>query len=350
LAVSLIGTVRRAGRLALLPFWAAQLATGAKSFRDNPIIGDARLNALGLHVARQNLAQHLAARRRAGLAERISPAQAAAFARDGFVTAENFLPARVFDALRAQVRAYRGPAREMVQGDTVTRRLALDSAACRQMPELARLLANPAWRGLLRYVGSHDKEPVCYLQTIFSGARLGPPDPQTELHADTFHATAKAWLTLTDVAADAAPFVYVPGSHVMTPARREWERHMSLAAASADRLTGRGSFRIQPAELAALGYEAPRAFAVPANTLIVADTSGFHARGFSVAPSQRVEVWAYSRANPFFSLPIDPWRWAALGGQRAPLFWRYGDALERLGVKPQGWRRRDGVSAFDPVG
>jgi hypothetical protein len=341
--------MRRAGRLALLPFWAAQLATGAKSFRDNPIMGDARLNALGLHVARQNLARHLAARRRARLAPLISPEHAAVFARDGYVMAEGFLPPPVFAALCAQVRTYRGPAREMAQGDTITRRLALHAQALRQMPDLAQLLQNPVWQGLLRYAGSHDKAPVCYLQTILSGALPGPPDPQTALHSDTFHATAKAWLTLTDVAADAAPFVYVPGSHILTPARREWERRMSQEAAGADRLTGRGSFRIQQAELAALGYAAPKIFAVPANTLIVADTSGFHARGFSAAPSQRIEVWAYARANPFFSLPFDLWSLPALGDQRAPLFWRYGDALERLGVKPQGWRRRDEVSAFDPA-
>ena len=45
----------------------------------------------------------------------------------------------------------------------------------------------------------------------------GPPDPQTALHADTFHPTVKAWLFLTDVAADAGPFTYVPGSHRLTP-------------------------------------------------------------------------------------------------------------------------------------
>ena len=49
-----------------------------------------------------------------------------------------------------------------------------------------------------------------------SSAALVPglPDPQTDLHTDTFHPTVKAWLFLTDVAADAMPFVYVPGRTV----------------------------------------------------------------------------------------------------------------------------------------
>jgi hypothetical protein len=40
----------------------------------------------------------------------------------------------------------------------------------------------------------------------------------------------KALFFLTDVAADAGPFVYVPGSHRLTPERIEWERQMSLVA------------------------------------------------------------------------------------------------------------------------
>lgn len=347
-----LGTAaRRAARVALLPFWTAQLLTGAKSFRDNPIIGNTQLNRLGLHVARQGLAHRLADLRRVRLARRVAAEHAAAFDRDGFVVVNDFLPSAEFDELRRQAETFRGPARETIQGDTITRRLALDPSALQQMPALRRVLLNPVWKGLLRFVGSHDAEPVCYLQSILAGAVEGEPDPQTALHADTFQPTVKAWLTLTDVAVDAGPFVYVPGSHRLTPGRRNWEWRMSMGARdAASRLSGRGSFRIAPDDLASLGYGPPRAFATAANTLIVADTSGFHARGHSAQPGLRVEVWAYGRHNPFFSLPIDPWRIPALGGRRAPTFWRVGDLLDRIGLKRQGWRLRRNVSAFDPPG
>ena len=46
---------------------APALATGAKSFEKNPLIGSARLNRAGLHIARRNLAQRLGERRRAAL-------------------------------------------------------------------------------------------------------------------------------------------------------------------------------------------------------------------------------------------------------------------------------------------
>ncbi|NND91978.1 MAG: hypothetical protein HKN42_14050 [Granulosicoccus sp.] len=45
----------------------------------------------------------------------------------------------------------------------------------------------------------------------------GNPDPQSDLHSDTFPATAKAWLFLADVGKEDGPFCHVAGSHKFTP-------------------------------------------------------------------------------------------------------------------------------------
>ncbi len=328
----------KASRYLLAPWWLLQLGTGARAFSDNPLIGSPALNARGLHVARVRLAHALAGRRRLRLAGLVTAADRRAFARDGFVAKRDFLPAADFAALRDQALGYRGPAREMIQGDTVTRRIALDGPGLAAMPAARALLGLPAWRGLTRYVGSADAEPLTYIQTILTGRHDAPPDPQTALHADTFHPTAKAWLFLTDVAADAGPFVYVPGSHRATPARLAWERAMSLRATGMDRMSSRGSPRIEADELAGLGLPAPVSFAVPANTLIVADTFGFHARGPAARPSIRVEIWAYGRRNPFV-----PWTGLDLSGlpgiaeRRVPWMWAAKDWLERRGWGGQPW-------------
>ena len=79
-------------RYLLAPFWLAALATGAKSFRDNPVIGSSELNRRGLHARRARLAHEMAWRRRGRLAHLVSAADRAAFDRDGFVVRENFLP------------------------------------------------------------------------------------------------------------------------------------------------------------------------------------------------------------------------------------------------------------------
>jgi hypothetical protein len=325
-------------RYLLAPWWLAQLATGAKNFSKNPLIGSKRLNARGLHATRVKHAHAMAMKRRARLGHLVDPADRAAFDRDGFVAKPDFLPKEEFERLRDKVMAWRGPARDMIQGDAITRRFALDPRLLAAIPELRALLSNPDWRGLIRYAGTFDQEPLTYIQSILSHVREADPDPQTHFHADTFHPTVKAWLFLTDVTEDEGPFCYVPGSHRLTPERLEWERQMSLKAPDGvDRLSARGSFRVTEEELPSLGLPEPRRFAVPANTLVVGDTFGFHARGPSVRPSERVEVWAYGRRNPYLPWTgFDPLSLPGIAERRVTTLWTFRDRFKRFTGQP--WR------------
>lgn len=321
-------------RMAAAPFWAFQLLTGAKSFENNPLIGSSRFNHWGLHARRVKLAYDLAEARRAKLASRISPEDRAAFDRDGFVVRRNFLPHDTFHALLAQVRDYRGPIREKAEGQSVLRKVTVTTDVIREIPTLAAVGRSPDWQGLIRYVGSRDSEPGMFLQGVLQHARGGEADPQTALHADTFHPTVKAWLFLTDVHEDEGAFTYVAGSHQLTPERLAWETETSWnAARSQDFETRQGSFRIAERDLDRLHLPQPQPLAVPANTLVVADTFGFHARGRSLRPSTRVEVWGIGQRNPF--LP-----WTSLD----PLI----GAIGSVGRTGDEWHVCKGISIFDP--
>ncbi len=323
-------------RYLLAPWWALQLATDAKSFRDNPLIGSRRLNAWGLHQKRVALADRMAAWRRRRMERLVPRAEREAFARDGFVKIENFLSPDAFAALRDQVMNFPGPAREMVQGDTITRRYALDPETLEALPAAKALVRDKAWQGLIRYVGSYDTAPLVYIQSILTHRHDAPPDPQTKLHADTFHPTVKAWLFLTDVAPDEGPLTYVAGSHKRDAKRLAWEKKRSLDVLTGDDfLSSRGSLRIDESELAELGLPQATAFAVPANTLVVCDTSGFHARGPAVRPSTRVEMWAYGRRNPFLPWTgIDLTGWPGLAERRVPIHWAFRDRFKRWVGQP----------------
>jgi Phytanoyl-CoA dioxygenase (PhyH) len=334
----------------MAPIHVAALATGAKSFRDNPIIGSPTLNRAGLHVARMRLAYRMAERRRERLAPLISNEDRAAFARDGFVIKRDFLPTAAYDALKQEVVSYEAPARQQSQGDAITRRIALDRRAMTRLPTVRALVESPEWLGLVRYVGSYRLEPFLYVQTIFAHARDAAPDPQTRLHADTFHPTVKAWFFLTDVGEDQGPLIYVPGSHQPTRRRLAWERRASLTAReSVDFQSSRGSLRISAPMLRRLGFAPPKVFAVPQNTLVVADTMGFHARGISTRPAVRSEIWAYGRRNPFLPwLGLDASSLPMVKGRAVPLYWSAMDLCERLRLARNPWQPAGTLAPLSP--
>ena len=344
-----MATTRVIAGIAFTPWWIAQIATKAKSFRDNPVIGSPTLNRWGLHVARRCAAAQLAERRRSRLAAVVAPEEREFFDRSGYFIRRDAMGRAAFDALRREVLALRAPAREMRQGPAVTRRLGLDDAQLWKMPSCRDFVKEGSVRALIHYAASCSGEPTFAVQSVISGPASLERDPQTIFHSDTFHPTAKAWLFLVDVAAEDGPVAYVPGSHRLTAARLAWEREQSLAARGAmDRMHSEGSFRIGELELAALGLPPPVRFAVPANTLIVADTSGFHARTPSPRPTRRVEIYATLRRTPFI-----PWTGGhplalpPISGRHAVLDAALNDTFERVGLTRSPWRPVGSAGAFD---
>jgi hypothetical protein len=328
-------------RWLLIPLYALAVATAAKSFRDNPVIGNARLNRLGLHLVRRRIASPLGQYRRRRLANLVTEDDRAALACDGFIIKPNFLDDETFRALRTEIQALNVPAREAVIGDTLTRLIPLDGRLLPKLPTARSVLEGKRYRGLLAYVGSFRRRPHLYIQTVFSKVlEDAEPDIQSFYHSDTFHPTVKSWLFLDDVSPDSTPFTYVPGSHVANRRRMAWERRTSITAAQGnDRLTAEGSFRISEAEIKRLGYGAPVSLPVAANTLVVADTSGFHARGTAAGKTMRLSIWAYSRSNPFLpftggdltGLPI-------VKGHALRIYWALTDRLKDRRKAPRDWR------------
>lgn len=323
----------------LLPVWIIALFTGAKSFVDNPILGSRRLNRLGLHRWRVRLAHRLAQARRRRLSRNLDPVLRQQFDHRGFVEVRNWLPERTFVELRDALFAMTACCRSHGQGDTMTVRVPLSPKVLREVPQLRAMLEESRWKTLMSYVASSGVRPLYYLQAIEGGALTGPPDPQQSLHADTFQPSMKAWLFLTDVGEGDRPLRYVAGSHKLTPERLAWEQERSIEVARAgDRLSQRGSLRIAEDQLLQLGLSDPIDFCVPANTLVVIDTCGFHARAASSRQSLRVELWALQRRQPFL-----PWAGRSLlplwADTRAEWILALADLLDRLGLRKQHWTR-----------
>jgi len=247
---------------------------------------------------------------------------AATLADQGVAVIENFLSETSFDALRNEVRQVvrkseqKTPAInsntqrfgnkqlfaggfDRYDGDTLNRFLDITPGS------------TPLTHGFLQ---NRDLQRVCnhstgtrfntakfqiYLtrQTEIENAR----DPQLHMHRDTFFSCLKLWYFTEDVTPEDGPFKYSPGSHRMTPDRLEWEHAKSIHAA---RTNSGGSFRISDSDLAAIGYSKAKTFPVSANTLILADVRGFHARGpAQKAGAQRLSIYGNVRPWPFIPVP-----------------------------------------------
>lgn len=334
---SLVGPILRWWRA---PVWFAALFTGAKSFADNPLLGSPFLNRLGLHVFRVRAAHAVTGFRRRRLAHLVPQQLRKDFNRDGFVVIRDVLPEADFRCLQQALLGSEFECREQQQGDTITRRVPFGPDLARRFPELGLLLRSSKWNDLIAYAAGTRSRPLYYIQTVCGGVADGPPDPQLQLHSDTFHPSLKAWLFLTSVEEDGRPLTYVAGSHRLSAERIEWERRKSIEVMQAsDRLSQRGSFRVSNDELRELGLPAPTKFCVPSNTLVVIDTCGIHARASSERESVRVELWGYSRRNPF--LPWTGgglWSWPALADRRAQWLHEITDWLDSKGLHKQHWK------------
>ncbi|GHB19009.1 hypothetical protein GCM10007094_03550 [Pseudovibrio japonicus] len=285
------------------PLWVADIALGGKSFRDNPIIGSRSLNERGFHIRRMAFAERMADMRRRQMEHLLPADDRKFFHENGYVVRHNVLPADVFKAVQEELEQNEFAAREMKQGRTVTRFIGLTPAILKKLPGLKAAVGADIFQQGLRYVASNNADPLVYLHTVLWDLDQKRKDPQTNFHSDTFHSTAKAWLFLKDVELADGPFQYVSGSHRLNEVRTKWEYEQSLTAAtSRDSNHAVGSFRISEDQMQQMGFEKPVSFAVPANTLVIADTHGFHARGIATRPGLRVGLYGSVRRSPFL-----PW-------------------------------------------
>ncbi len=285
--------------------WFLEIFTEAKSFEANPILGNRLLNRLGLHVIRMIIARLITGFRRWLLGWKISSEHRRLFRQHGYLRISNVLPPELFKRLQIEGESCWPEVREFIQGDTTTQLVFLDQQKLNQLPAAKALCSSSHIRNLLNYVASTGIRPWPHFLRIRNLGGLSTDDPQKKFHSDTFHPTMKAWLFLEDVTADKGPFEYVTGSHRLTFKRLLWEYRQSIIGRDLnERYAARGSLRIEEKTLASLDLGHIERFEVPANTLVIADTSGFHRRGIAAPHSSRLCVYFSLRLNPFIPIPL----------------------------------------------
>ncbi len=260
-------------------------------------VDDPLLNRLGLQVARTVAAHGVARARRwptpddprvAGWVDELRAR--------GCVAVPDFLAPDDLAAVEAAARAVLAddavPRDVLRDGGNRVEVLWRQDAPLEARADLDRVFTDPRVVALAAAAERIDVAPGAGRCTVQVLTQLdGEPDGQAEIHTDTFHPTHKMWLYLTDVSIDDGPLVYYPGSH-----------RLSVTALRAVHRESRGpnagSRRIEPGEPERRGLT-PRVFTEPANTLVIADTAGYHGRIQGRPPGWRLALELQFRPDPF---------------------------------------------------
>ncbi len=278
-----------------------------------------------IHIARTTAAHWCnAARRATAAAFMLRGAEEQALRDDGIAVLPNFLPDDEFRKVRDE--AHRATAlvesqipfrqrREQgfgaqepnawgfdrYDGGTLNRFIDIDPAS---MPVIQTFAGNKRIRRMCR-VGLGTRRPprrsLIYLTV--HGDEDDNHDIQKDMHRDSFYRKIKYWYFLDPVTENDGPFVYVPGSHKLTKQRAQWEAEQAQARGIPGLLLDQ-SFRISPPDLSGIGLPQPQSIPVAENTLVIADTFGFHRRGDAKPGSRRLAIYAQKRPWPFAPVGI----------------------------------------------
>lgn len=261
-------------------------------------------NLLGLQAFRVACARSISRRRLTE--EMLHLPEEKALVRDGYCIILNFLPPDEFEKLRSEykytmnstknlkkvIKDSRGYIRETYYMDN--NKLTIPTA-------WTTIHQNSRLRRLLRVPEGVDEEDFVKgeFQVAFWRSYLGETEIEAiqsdhtnvELHSDTFHTITKAFFYIEDTDKSNGAHRYVPGSHRLGLRRLIFEYLNSVFAHN-------GSPRVSERQLTWMGLEA-KDLELPANTLIVENTFGFHGAGTIQPDACRELIYAQFRWPAF---------------------------------------------------
>lgn len=254
------------------------------------------LNLLGAQVLRTVIARALY-RLRASVTDGCPMREAAELVREGMVTVPNFLAPQVFDELsHACVRVLDANSDKLIVHHEGTNRLQVASIADfeQEIPIINGFYEDPRLIAILQYAEKRrltGQSGFRGIERLRQGALTEERDTQTELHSDHFYTVHKAWLYLTDVERQHGPLAYVKRSHHLSAAQLRYVYQESCGPNA-------GSRRITADEMRALGLE-ETVVMCPRNTLVVANTFGYHRRLQGEPGGERIALHLSLRYQPF---------------------------------------------------
>jgi hypothetical protein len=261
-------------------------------FTDEKTVESPTLNRLGAQPFRAVLAR-LLYKLRSGNRDPLN----VELSRTGLIVCEDFLPPTLFDAIEREADEFMtltDPTWLIYSGTTEGRRHSLAQVDPERFPELARWRTD--WRLATLAAGAERRRyPISFdggaLVEQLTLGDYSEPDEETQLHVDTYFNTHKLWLYLDAVTAANGAFVYVPGSHLLDRVRLGYEYRESTTLNRKSRRVGDDEIRDRGLKL--------RVVECRRNTLVVANTCGYHGRSLGESGATRRALHREYRLDPF---------------------------------------------------
>ena len=272
----------------------------SRIFSADKMVRSKTLNLLGVQVFRAVAARTLYNRVPASIEDDLSE-KCDELEREGLLVWPDFLPSHEFESiLRECHNLLNGSSnfRSRNSGPNTDSRLPVKSIDADVIPVTNRLLTDRRLKLILAAAERRDIDDLASLAKIehlTQGTGEEGLDPQTQLHSDIFFNSHKVWFYLTDVTAEHGPLCFVKRSHRITPRQLlHIYTHSWKIGDEDDR-----SRRVTPAEMAKNAFD-ETTLICRRNTLVIANTCGYHRRRQGKAGRQRLAIHLELRAkNPF---------------------------------------------------
>ena len=264
-------------------------------FSDKKTIDNRALNLLGAQVTR-SIAARIVHNRRSFPVDRELQGKLEELEREGIVTWPDFLLPDDFDAVRRECLKLGTNGGLPVFGQFGTSKVEKLLLANAGTSQLWRLLADRRLQNLLEM---SERRPLgdlmgwCAQLEQITQVPANSGDPESELHSDIFFTSHKAWFYLSDVRRESGPLAFVKRSHWLTPQRLYYIYKESCTRAPG----ANASRRISRDEKRKIGDET--VIICPSNTLVVANTCGYHRRLQGKIGEKRLSIHLQVRHDPF---------------------------------------------------
>ena len=266
-------------------------------FSEEKVIKNVMLNFLGLQVIRYCIAKLLYSTRGITNSANLKKSENINFLKkNGFLIIKNYLPEEEFTEFKKDFDPLKFEHKidNISDGGTFVERKTINYENFTRHG----MISNSSFinEELLDTIkGAENRKEIqidyFWLDTI----RLGESKScQNDLHTDTFYDTHKIWYFPEAVNKDNGPLIFYPMSHKFSISRMIFEWINSVKYLEANSFSWRNK---DVSEFKLVSEE--QSVVVPENTLVIANTHGFHRRSEGKTGEVRNQIHFCARSNPF---------------------------------------------------